>query len=592
MQPALRTESKDPEANLLTNSKQREKNGELADEAVELRPPHTPEETARRLPDEPAMVGKVLSNLLQVKQHAAQNFRVAAGLPLARPISGEPVSSSRVAAPSEEDLFYLLMHRQRQRKDVESRLSARLKHLETVNTRLSQQNQNYQRQLRASCISRDRSATEAHSQKEALENFKTRFQKLKAFVNGLGHDYSALRQQADQIKISQQTLLNEKEDIRHDVKSCRTASTASEQSVNSIASGFTTLRQSIAASEQSLAEARKALEAENSLLLKEQYKNKRLETYLVQVASTQNRYSAAIQNEQKAVLNQLKDISTKVSAVEKATVAELQPLVLSSLDECVRMLTRIHDAERVEPADMAKFTDKVNVLSERLVLSPGFSLIPINSFFSYSFSSYRKTLDEGFQAAAEAQANSASQVVAQINVIHETLHATAIQEEQLAGLREDKIRLGEQLKSSENVMREIREGRTSADARESHLRATTDSLLDQLKTLRNQAIHAQKPSPPLDERDMIGTWQLKYTNISLALAKSEERLSAREDDIRQVEENVRTLTVKLDAAQAEQNAAVQTLKEANERAYAQASEIGELQQKVSAFRMDHLGPTS
>ena len=100
-------------------------------------------------------------------------------------------------------------------------------------------------------------------------------------------------------------------------------------------------------------------------------------------------------------------------------------------------------------------------------------------------------------------------------------------------------------------MREIREGRTFADARESHLRATTDSLLDQLKTLRNQAIHAQKPSPPLDERDMIGTWQLKYTNISLALAKSEERLSAREDDIRQVEENVRMLTVKLDAAQAE-----------------------------------------
>jgi len=141
-------------------------------------------------------------------------------------------------------------------------------------------------------------------------------------------------------------------------------------------------------------------------------------------------------------------------------------------------------------------------------------------------------------------------------------------------------------------MREIREGRTSADARESHLRATTDRLLDQLKTLRSQVIHAQKPSPPRDERDMIGTWQLKYTNISQALAKSEERLNARENDIRQGEENVRTLTVKLDAAQAEQNAAVQALKEANERAYAQASEIGELRQKVRAFRMNNLGTTT
>jgi chromosome segregation ATPase len=133
-------------------------------------------------------------------------------------------------------------------------------------------------------------------------------------------------------------------------------------------------------------------------------------------------------------------------------------------------------------------------------------------------------------------------------------------------------------------MHEIREGKRSADARESHLRATTDSLLNQLKTLQSQAVQAQKPSRPLDERDMIGTWRLKYTNISQALARSEELVNARETEIRQGEENVRTLTVQLDAARAEQHAAVQALDEANDRVCAHASEICELQQKVRAFR--------
>lgn len=138
-------------------------------------------------------------------------------------------------------------------------------------------------------------------------------------------------------------------------------------------------------------------------------------------------------------------------------------------------------------------------------------------------------------------------------------------------------------------MHEIREGKRSADARESHLRATTDSLLNQLQTLQSQAAQAQKPSRPLDERDMIGTWRLKYTNISQALARSEELVNARETEICQGEENVRTLTVQLDAAQAEQKAAVQALDEANDRVSAHAGEICELRQKVRAFRTNNLG---
>jgi hypothetical protein len=356
---APRTEPKDLEASLLPNSKEEENKDGPTEETVKLRRPHTPQAIAHRLPEKPAKVSEVLSNHQQRLQPAAQGFRSATELPLARAVSSGPASSSRDAAPSEEDLFYLLMYRQRQRKDVESRLSARVKHLETTNTGLSQQNQTYQRQLSALHISRDKIADEASFQKEALENFKARFQKLKIFVNGLGTDYSTLRQHADQIKLSQQSLLKEKEDSDRDVHSCRTASAASEQSMNSIVSDLNKVRRSITPLEESLAEATRTLEAESRLLLKEQHKNKRLETYLVHVASTQNRHSSATREEQRTV-----------NAVEKATTAEPQRLLLPSLDECLTMLTGIHDAERVGPADISKITDAISTFSERLVVCP------------------------------------------------------------------------------------------------------------------------------------------------------------------------------------------------------------------------------
>jgi chromosome segregation ATPase len=129
-------------------------------------------------------------------------------------------------------------------------------------------------------------------------------------------------------------------------------------------------------------------------------------------------------------------------------------------------------------------------------------------------------------------------------------------------------------------MREIREGRKTADTREIHLRNTTDGLLNQLKALQNQRTAVHKPSSLVDERDMLGTWLVKYTNISQQLTNSEERVSEREKEIREGEEKVRKLTVQLKDAQVKRNVAVQALNEAEDRGSTQEGELGELQQTV------------
>ena len=160
----------------------------------------------------------------------------------------------------------------------------------------------------------------------------------------------------------------------------------------------------------------------------------------------------------------------------------------------------------------------------------------------------------------------------------ESFRATSVEKEQISNLREDKIRLEEQLKSSENVVQEIRDSRMSADTRESHLRNITDSLLNELKALRNQSLAVHKSRPQADERDMISTWQMKYTAISQKLADSEERLNRREKEIKQGEEDVKKLSGQLERVRAERDSAVQALSEAEDRGSANQSEIGKLQQ--------------
>jgi hypothetical protein len=335
---------------------------------------HTPRTNARRAVENPMRVCKVAATPQRALQPATLVGQQVTELQHVTAVSNGPIAPSRDTLPSEEDLFYLLMHRQRQRKDAEARIIVRQKQLETANARLGHQNENLQRQLSVACTTRDQSAAEASLQKAAMEDFKARFQKLKGFVNGLINDYSALRQQADQMRNSQQSLINEKEHLYCELQGFQIASAASERAMSNIVSTVAKVRQGIV-------DSKKALEGESHLLSKEQKKNKRLETYLLQVATTQNQYSLAIQNEQKAILDQLRDITSKIHIVEKATTAEPQPLQLPGLDECVRMLTKLHDADRVVPADINQVTDAVRTLSQRLLLYSNSNLVLLIDYF-------------------------------------------------------------------------------------------------------------------------------------------------------------------------------------------------------------------
>ena len=197
-----------------------------------------------------------------------------------------------------------------------------------------------------------------------------------------------------------------------------------------------------------------------------------------------------------------------------------------------------------------------------------------------SLSSHQKSSNERSQAAADDQVSFGSDLVAQITTLLESFRTSSEAKEQLAGLQEDKIRFEERLKASESVMSEIRESRTSADVREEHLRNTTDNLLDELKALRVGLTAVHKPRPPVDERDMLGTWSAKYISMNRELADKDERAGVREQEIRRGEEDIKKLKERLQEVQIERDNVCQALKDVKDSQPAELGEIGDLKQEV------------
>ncbi len=194
------------------------------------------------------------------------------------------------------------------------------------------------------------------------------------------------------------------------------------------------------------------------------------------------------------------------------------------------------------------------------------------------------------QAGGGSNVNLGNQLATHTTTLLESFHATPVQEQQFNDLREEKVRLEEQLRSSGELMREIREGKTAAEARETHLRKTADSLMGEMNELRNKSMIMQKIPPPIDERQMISTWQLKYNAAHELLTVAEDRVSLRENEVRKREETIETLKGQLQEIEAERDAAIQSLKETEESQSTNEHTSGVLEQKVSNVPATEISP--
>jgi len=283
------------------------------------------------------------ASMAEVKSSAAADSHAI--LQVFSKTQSKPAAPGGGAGPTEEDLVFLLMRKQRERKESNNEQDERCRQLEEENHQLTLKNRGHEKKLIGNM--------------KVMEGLKERFNRLKKFAEGIGKDYDVLRAEARRIKEMWQDAAREKDVILHELKEARAASSTASAILSNVTPRISQLREIIGPLQQSLDEAKQRLDGEDRGLRVERARNKRLETYLIRVASTQNRYSCAIQEEQKEMLQKLQAVTTKVDALNKARESVSETM---ALNDCLEILHALEKANHASSAELIKVGNAVNNL--------------------------------------------------------------------------------------------------------------------------------------------------------------------------------------------------------------------------------------
>lgn len=292
--------------------------------------------------------------------------------PSSLPSGNSGVSTGRV--PSEEDLYFLLLHRYRKREQTERQLATRLRQVETENKELAQTAQEYQQRFEASITSSSKQAAEMRAQKMVINDIKDGYLKIKEFMTNVYNDQKALKAKATSVDQDRQALRGEHDYILCAIKEANDATMSSNNSMNKIKTHVAHFRQETARLETSIHDANSKLRTEQRLLVQERSRNTNYENHIAGLTRQQQSFSFTIQQEQQHVLNALKSIRHKLSNLEADHVVAASPPNIPALDQCVEMLTTLTKLETASPADVTDMVRVVHELAERYACTPQLSV--------------------------------------------------------------------------------------------------------------------------------------------------------------------------------------------------------------------------
>lgn len=283
--------------------------------------------------------------------------------PLTLPPGTSAAPSGR--SPSEEDLYYLLLHRYRKREHTEKQLATRLRQLENENTELGQAARQYQQQLQSSNTSANRQAAQIRQQNGNINNIKECYSKIKDFMKKVCDDQLSLKDKAESIDREKQTLRAEYIDLRRDLEDAKNTTATSSNAINKIKGKIAEFRHDAVLLETSLGKTKLDLQNKQSLLTQEQRRNTRFENHIAELTRKHNGFSSEFREGSQRLQDILQGMSGRLGNLEKDIALPAQPPNLPAMDQCVEMLKELTKTETATPADITDMIQVVQALSER-----------------------------------------------------------------------------------------------------------------------------------------------------------------------------------------------------------------------------------
>lgn len=275
------------------------------------------------------------------------------------------LAASNGRSPSEEDLYYLLLHRYRKRECTEKQLASRLRQLENENTELDLAAQECTQRLETEIAFSSEQAARIRAQQSIIDDIKNRHSKIKDFMKNVCEEQEVLNHKATLMDLQRQELRNEHDGFRLTLEDAQNITVSCSKVTNKIQTDIAELRQHAALLETSLHSKRRDLQSKESLLKQERLRNTRYEKHISDLARSHGIFDSTIRQEQQHVSSALKSIQDNLNDLKTHHAQSVQPPNIPALGQCVEMLKELVKAETASPADITDMIQVVQGLTER-----------------------------------------------------------------------------------------------------------------------------------------------------------------------------------------------------------------------------------
>lgn len=260
-----------------------------------------------------------------------------------------PVPSGQ---PSEEDLFYMLIHKLKRRDEAEAALVAMREQVEEKLRKSGDENRALTAQLNQAVIRYKKQEAELTSQRELIERWKVKFCRLRNIVKAIGDDQESLRQEGQLLKSAQGSLLHEQGQFREQMNTIGNATEAMSQNLSKQRRQLSDIRNAAAGLERSTVQLKTQLTDREHSLTRERNRVVRLESHIENISKAHLRFAKAFQNGQTASISKIEGLYEFISSCSGNLVAELGVKIRPHFDASIEILKSLEVRESVNPSQL------------------------------------------------------------------------------------------------------------------------------------------------------------------------------------------------------------------------------------------------
>ncbi|KAK2809465.1 hypothetical protein FQN50_003733 [Emmonsiellopsis sp. PD_5] len=433
-----------------------------------------------------------------------------------------------VSQPSEEDLFYMLIHKLKKRDEAEAATTALKEQMESKMLEVTQANDRLRGQLKQAELAYKKQQEQINIRNALVERWKAKFSKLRTFVTSVGNDFEVLRREGQALKATQDALSKEKQHIQETLKEVngntdqlKTCWGQHRETIAKMRHEYNTMEKSLLVASTKAADADRAVTTERNRVAV-------LEGYIRNYANGHRRQAEEILRNQSHALTKLEAVYEGLGGSLDNLASSFRTELESRFTSCLSLLESLNQKEFVQPQDHDRLNVAIRDLSSQL-----------NSSIEASSKNIELKLD--------AETRNGKQISNQLTELNTAIGSNNVLVGQLAETRELNGSLQEKLKAVEITLSGVSADRDNLQSHEAVLQQHIADLETEVASLQK----VELDNSELMASDISSELQIQLESTSAALTEATDAIKTKDTELREIESKLAETIQKSDAVETE-----------------------------------------